>query len=303
MGQLGDVRYFQYRGLNYNCRISKCSDSRTEPVVLLGGVIQDKDSWRFHETMLCDWGTSLAFDLPGCGTSEPLPADHGPDFMADALHHALDVMRVSRVNLLGYSYGALIAQEFAHKYPGSTARVALVGLPAADPGNLVASRVEELNEQLSQGNSKYFADGMASLLTGGKYQAEPKTAIVSAILARQLGRLPQDRIEKYLLHVERNRRTHRRIGSTTKAALAAPPITVPLLVFTGEGDTFTPPQHGRRFALSCPHATVTTIKRSTHMVMLERPAESVGLVRHFFSDESLKSLSYCNEIEHTSSYS
>jgi pimeloyl-ACP methyl ester carboxylesterase len=65
-------------------------------------------------------------DLPGRGRSSRLPGPYTADRMADDLARFLEAHGIPRVNVLGYSRGGAIAQQFARRYPGRTKRLVLV---------------------------------------------------------------------------------------------------------------------------------------------------------------------------------
>lgn len=293
------VAGFRHAGFSYECRVTPCARAQTEPVVLLGGFIQDKDSWRLHELMLSEWATIVAIDLPGSGNSDPLPPHHGIGFLAEALHHALDSLDLATVNVVGYSYGALTAYQFAHSYPGRAARLALAGMARPDPNGSMPADILILDQLLQEGRWDDFARKAAAVLTHNDTLPRARKAdAVEMLLTRQLRSLPQDRVNKYLQHVERLRYAYEHYGAFTTAELTGAPLDVPALAFTGESDLITPPRLIRQFARSCLNARFTTIKESGHMVMLERAVEFTDLLHHFFTDTPLEGIPYCNTIEY-----
>ncbi len=85
-------------------------------LVFLHGVGTDAESW---ELQLAEFGQhyrAIAWNMPGYGGSAPLAI---PSFagMADALRDLLDELAVPRVDLIGHSYGGMVAQEFAARHP------------------------------------------------------------------------------------------------------------------------------------------------------------------------------------------
>lgn len=75
-----------------------------------------------------------------------------------------------------------------------------------------------------------------------------------------------------------------------------PKVSAPVLVFTGEHDTITPPPIGRSVAEHLA-ARFTTIKESDHLVQIERDSELADLMAHFFTDRPLDQLPYLNPVE------
>jgi alpha-beta hydrolase superfamily lysophospholipase len=91
-----------------------------EPLVLLhgnGSMIQDFESSGLL-AMAAKKYRVIAFDRPGFGYSErPRTTIWTPEAQADLIHAALRKIRVSRVIVLGHSWGASVATALALKYP------------------------------------------------------------------------------------------------------------------------------------------------------------------------------------------
>ncbi|MGK5628732.1 alpha/beta fold hydrolase [Streptomyces sp. URMC 123] len=293
------VERFRYAGFSYECRLTPCDRALTEPVILLGGFIQDKDAWRVHELAISQWATTVSIDLPGSGEADPLPPDHGTEFLADALHHALESLDMPSVNAVGCSYGTLIARELAHRHPGRVARLALSGMATLRPGKRIAwEDVMALARVLEEGRKEDFAREMIDLLMRGEGAPRARRAtIVAKLVTHHLSTLPGHKVAKYLQNVARMRHAHETFGAFSSAERSQVVPRVPTLVFTGESDSLTPPEEGRRFARACGDARFTTIKDCGHMVMLERAGEFTDLLRHFFTDAPLAGLPYCNQVE------
>ncbi|WP_165987741.1 alpha/beta fold hydrolase [Streptomyces sp. YIM 98790] len=308
------VSTLTYRGYTYCARVTPSRQApRTEPVLLLGGILQDKDSWRLYELGITDWAGTVTFDLPGLGAADDLPADHGVDFLTDALRHALDCLGMPSVNVVGYSYGALIAHEFAYTCASRVVRLALAGIRRADSGMEQAGmdggavdgggvdaadpgteELRALDRMLTQGGWDAFAPRAADLLTRMEGVAgNTRSGAVRRLVARQFLTLPADRVEQYRTNLERLRHALTTHGTVIRADRSGAALQVPVLLFTGEGDALTPPHELREYARGFSDARVITIGNSGHMVMLERAEECIDLLRRFFTDAPVEDLSSC----------
>jgi hypothetical protein len=69
------------------------------------------------------------------------------------------------------------------------------------------------------------------------------------------------------------------------------------LVFTGEYDVFTRPQHCRAIASSIPGSAFTTIKNADHLFHIEQHAVVSDLLLSFSQDASLQNINGINCIE------
>ena len=98
------------------------------PVVLLH---QTPLSGRMFSELLPVLGRDrevLAPDTPGYGESDPPPSVISIGDYADALHDALGELR-EPIDLVGYHTGALIAAEYAARYPKDVRRLVLISMP------------------------------------------------------------------------------------------------------------------------------------------------------------------------------
>lgn len=86
-------------------------------LMFLHGVGTDADSWTLQLAHFGALYRTIAWNMPGYGGS---PALATPSFagQADALRDLLDELGIKRVDLIGHSYGGMVAQEFAaHHQP------------------------------------------------------------------------------------------------------------------------------------------------------------------------------------------
>lgn len=106
----------------------------------------------------------LLYDLRGHGRSERVAAGYDVDTMVADLEALLPHSSDTPVILVGHSYGALIALQFALKHPGRVDRLVLVELPLPpskmeeitrfverDPVDMVAALPESMQQVLNAG--------------------------------------------------------------------------------------------------------------------------------------------------------
>ncbi|MEK8145497.1 alpha/beta fold hydrolase [Streptomyces sp. M10(2022)] len=112
-----EERTLAFEGFTYHCRIAHQDRPGTEPLVLLGGSSQNRYAWVRHEKWLAEHCTTVTVDLPGYGTADFLPVDHGIDFLAANVRHMLGELDMPKVNLVGSCFGGAIALRFAQQSP------------------------------------------------------------------------------------------------------------------------------------------------------------------------------------------
>ena len=96
-------------------------------VLFLHGLLQSSALWKsLMRGMPSVEFRRLAFDLPGCGGSSPLP-DPTIDAMADSVRQALHSMKVERCSVVACGVGGMIAQSLGARYPHIVFKLVITG--------------------------------------------------------------------------------------------------------------------------------------------------------------------------------
>lgn len=285
-----EITVARYRGYGYDCRTVVNPSPEMEPIVLVGGAFQQKIAWGRLEALLAASATVVTVDLPGWGESDLLPAWHGIDFLAEALHHVLDLAGHKRVHVFGGSYGGAVAFHLAQRYPEQVLDLALMGTPASIVEPL-RSRLLHTLALLSDGRLDEFADYSADLLlAAGSAVHVNRGPVVHRILSGIFRGISDEDGAKYAQN------TLRLLGHDLHNP--NPPVTVPVLLGTGEHDDFTTPRQCRRLAPSCTDVRFTLLRDADHAVHLEVPDALADLLLRFFTGRPLDGLAACHPIEY-----
>lgn len=102
------------------------------PVVLLHGGSGSWTHWlRNVATLVAAGHEVLAPDLPGFGDSDPPPEGHDADVMPPLIEAGLSALLGAQpVDLVGFSFGGMVAALLAAQWPQRVRRLVLVGAPA-----------------------------------------------------------------------------------------------------------------------------------------------------------------------------
>ncbi|WP_236711020.1 alpha/beta fold hydrolase [Streptomyces sp. 150FB] len=284
-----EERTLTFDGFAYTCRVLRHDTPLTEPLLVLGGSSQDRNSWLRHEKWLGPLGQVITVDLPGYGTADFLPATYGVDFLADALAHLLSELDVERVNLVAACYGGAVGLRFAQHYPERLARLLLVGMTTRIPADYAAA-MERWAVMIERGETETIARELAD-----RFMSPPGTgrvrkhAAVSRLVYQQIAGQSPEELRKSAEHNTRLMRHewYRR----------GPVPAVPTLVVTGEHDTLCTPDMGREVAAEIPGARFLTIEETDHLAPVERIADFADLVARFCTDRALEGLPYCGSPE------
>lgn len=244
-----------------------------EPVVLLHGVGLDSSMW---DGLIVDgalWLAGrevLALDLPGHGHEPPL---RRPLTLAEM---AADIARrlPPRAHLVGFSLGALIAQELAARIPERVLSLVCV--------SSVCQRSEEeaaaVARRLDTARDDFEASAEAAV-----QRWFPESTRVSADQIEQVRRvlLANDR-ESYLHAYEVFATGDRQVAESL------PLITAPTLAVTGSDDPGSTPDMTLRLSRQVPSARTVIVEGARHMLPVEQPEQLARLITEFLDEAEWK---------------
>lgn len=95
------------------------------PVVLLNGLARPMASWSAFTPVLGE-RMIVVFDAPGVGASKTPKLPLSMQALSDIVADVLDAVDVARADVVGFSHGGAIAQQFAFSSPERVRRLALL---------------------------------------------------------------------------------------------------------------------------------------------------------------------------------
>lgn len=96
------------------------------PLVLLHGFGMYKEFWKFHIKELSKEFKIITIDIRGCGKTDHPAEPSSMEELADDVRAILDYLDVDKAHLGGHSFGGMIAQHFALKYPNRLNKLILM---------------------------------------------------------------------------------------------------------------------------------------------------------------------------------
>jgi pimeloyl-ACP methyl ester carboxylesterase len=108
--------------------------SGTIPLVLLHGWPQTSYAWRHVMPLLTPDCRTLAYDLPGIGSSEPAAGQFDKWSISGDLHASLAQRGVQNPLVVGHGMGAQVAYAYLRRYPAQVRGVILLDTPIAGVG-------------------------------------------------------------------------------------------------------------------------------------------------------------------------
>lgn len=229
-------------------------------VVFLNGLSQTTVAWGLQVHRLKGECRTLTYDAAGQGRSDLPPEGWRPADQARDLLHLLDALGLSRVDLVGFSYGSRIALRAALADPARVRRLVLAGC---------AHRETALRRWIVQAWMDALADGGMERV----FRVVTPMIVGEDWLARH-----EDRYDNMLRAFSRRNDPEgmRRLmcdstlpGGDLAAELSH--VTQPTLVLRGELDLVVPAWLNHELVALLPDARYAECPRAGHTVAIEEP--------------------------------
>ncbi len=246
------------------------TDPDATPVLLLMGLGGNVEMWEPFRTLLArrTGATTVAYDVPGTGGSptplRPLPlCEHAKVAVGVA-----DAVGLDRFDVLGLSWGGLLAQQTAATAPKRVRRLVLANTNfgfGSVPGDVDALRV------LSTPGRYHSPDDLvdATRVFGGHEQDVPAAAHTAARFLRP----PSGRGYLYQLLAL--------VGWSSLPVL--PLLRQPVLVLNGDDDRAVPLVNSRIMSRLLPRGELAVVRGGGHLMLFDRTPEVVEVVAGFLT--------------------
>lgn len=285
--------YVVLNGIRHWVRIAAAGRSATPVIALHGG--PGGNHYVFERTVLprlAELVTTICYEQRGCGRSDAPKRED--DYSIAVLVSDLDALRsafdLERILLLGYSFGAELALEYAIAHPSR-----VLGLILQAPSG-VAEPERTALVQLT-GFAAVARDAMRHqiqrIVEGGDTPVEK--------LARVWATADSDTVDEFLFLdqavAKRNRASWYESGLSNTGAMAralkrheakrsplrdrVTRFRVPTVVLVGRHDRNVGPELCRELVRAMPDAHLHVFERSAHFPDLEEPEKYVQLVGSF----------------------
>ena len=267
------------RAADVELYVQEAGPSDGVPVVLIHGTGAWSEIWRETMTALASAGfRAIAVDMPPFGFSQrPDPPRYDDASQARRILGALDAMHLTRVVLVGHSFGARPTVEVALRAPSQVRALVLVDaaldlhIPPAEslstsPAVTMLLAPSPIRNGLVAATltNPLFTKRLLELLIATPAAATP--ARVHMLQQPFVVTGTTDAFGRWLVPFAT---TRERSLSTDPARVRT--LTMPTLVMWGEKDTVTPLALGREIAHLLPNADLLVLPRVGHIPAIEDP--------------------------------
>jgi pimeloyl-ACP methyl ester carboxylesterase len=243
--------------------------SNAPAVVMLHGIGGNSMHWRFQYAGLSDRFRVVGWNAPGYMLSDGLRVETPScrDW-ADALADFLDALDLQRVNIIGNSFGSLVAQCFAMHHSERLIRVVLTGAVVGwtdMPEDMKSRALAERQTQIATGG--YGFGARAEALVG------PNASPDLVALVRHVARATNPRAFMQVIRFG--------VGNGHSPTEVAPNLTVPVLFIHGSEDRVAPIERARVLEAALPDARLETLAGIGHLPEVEAPEPVNALIGEF----------------------
>ncbi|MCA9717194.1 MAG: alpha/beta fold hydrolase [Myxococcales bacterium] len=220
------------------------------PLVLLPPISATASIWQFQIDHFASDYHVIIPHYPGYGRSTMTPGSTAPEALAAQLALALDGLGVTApLNVVGWSYGGMIAQRFAHQSPDRVRSLSLVNTTAYFSGRDNTRQASDILRKLKDERTRNVSGSPGS----------QSATRIWALLKHAQG--PTDAAVNihygdHAVRFDSRPQLHR--------------IRIPTLIVQGVNDHFTPPSHGRLLCRKIPGARYYEFLSVGHYVPLHR---------------------------------
>lgn len=245
-------------------------DGPGHPLVLINGLGTHQQMWNPLVGGLAH-SKVTTFDFPGIGRSHVLGVPQSMAGFADLVDRVIDHLGYDRPDILGYSFGGMVAQQFAHSRPDRVRRMTLVGT-APGVGAVVGypSAMLALSTPMRY-YSRTFYKWTQRFLAGGEIERSPEFLQRTAEL-RKLYRPHPVTYYSQLLACQ-----------TWSSLPWLGSVQTPTLVVHGTDDPIIPHANAQMMAQILPNARLFTASTEGHLFMQDERSAAIPAIDEFVS--------------------
>jgi pimeloyl-ACP methyl ester carboxylesterase len=231
---------------------------RGRPLLLVNGLGASLEMWGPLRPHLPN-REIISFDLPGAGRSSVPCVPLRMRGLANVIVTLLAELGVSRADVLGYSFGGLVAQELARRHPSAVDGLILAATAAGWPSWPPRPHVAWLMLTPARYHDRRLARAIVPVIAGGRTARE--TSVLMDSIDERVASPPSTLgYFQQLCAIT---------GWTSQPWLGR--LEQPTLVLHGTDDPIVPVVNARWMARRIPHASLAELPGAGHMLLIDEP--------------------------------
>lgn len=231
-----------------------------EPLALLNGIMMSTAGWSFQLPDLAQQHQVLLHDMRGQGASDKPETAYTFEQHVEDFRALLDHLGITRVHVVGVSYGAEVAMHFALRYPERVASLVL-GAATSEVSPLLRAWMAAWRVAAETRDGYRFMKLFLPSIYGPDFVARREEW-----LERRAQQFRERADEAWFQGFERLLANFLTLDLTERLAA----IRVPTLVLAGQDDVLKPVAMSRLIAARIPGAELVIVPDSGHVIPWEQ---------------------------------
>jgi proline iminopeptidase len=272
------------------------TEGQGEPLVLVAGGPGDSHS-EFHPffSRLADRFQVIYFDPLGVGKSDRAKSTKEYTFarQIEDLEGLRKVLGLSQMNLLGHSFGGMVAQAYALKYPQSVKRLILAD--TFHSGKMWQANNDSVNYEIRNQYPELWEDLQRVRKKGFRSSSAEQLDIYRKIPpglfyfhdASKAKLVPEDPGNDQLYYTIAGDDADFSIGGDIAGLDFRPnlrKLKMPILVLAGRFDRVSLPRYAVEYKKFAPQARFMMMEESGHFPFIEEPEATLAVLREFLGE-------------------
>ena len=265
----GSFQFVDVDGVRLRVRVR----GRGQPLLLIMGLGGNIEMWEPFDRELEALGIqTISFDAPGTGQSAGLRQPLRMRGLARMIEHPLDRLGYERVDVLGVSFGGMLAQQLAHQAPGRVRRLVLAATGAGSPG--LGGVPGKPGALISLATPRRYRDAGYFVLEADRLYGGRASAIPDGYVSARMANPPSSLGYLYQLWAM--------AGWTMLPWLWT--FRQPTLVLADDEDPVAPVVNARILARLIPGARLEVFRGGGHLFLIELAPSAAALVGGFLHE-------------------
>jgi len=270
---------FKYEDKEIFYTVDGVISSDKEIIIILNGIMMSTVSWDIFVEPFTKNNTLIRFDMFDQGQTSKLVEDYTQSIQVELLKSLLDFLEVKKVNIVGISYGASIALQFAAKYQDYINKLVIANVVAKTSPWLKAISDGWNEVSKSRNGLAYYNISIPYI-----YSPQFYTTNLNWMEERKKMLIPIFSNEVFLdamVRLTKSAETHDVIESLKF-------IKTKTLIISSEEDYLTPVFEQVYIDKMLPNSNLVIIPECGHASMYEKPELFTSLILGFINHDQLK---------------
>ena len=264
-----------------NAKIAYYTRGKGSPLILIPGfamTMQDWDPELLRELSIHH--KLIVFDYRGIGKSTGDLSNLNEDQLASDTIELMDMLKIKKTNILGWSLGSFVGQRISEKYPERVTRLVLIATAPGEDKIVGGSKSigTTIQNNLNGSWESFYIPLMFPNTPDGKSASQTYLNQVSTAL--QNGELPSDRGgDTSARAILEQAFSNTQLEQDRTAELST--IRIPTLIIVGQNDTLVPIQNDKFVTNRILNAELKIIPNAGHAVLFQYPDQVSQLTNQF----------------------